>query len=387
MPDTVTLLAGVPDTNRTLFHQIRFAVGDAAAYLGNLPPEGKSLLIIRDLEMQRARAHAQADQVACPADFSPAGGLSGDRDVATAQAVVELLTQRGVKQVKTDRSLPFLFAAKLLQAGIEVNLDDDLGVKSRRVKSADEIAALEHAQQITGQVMTKACRWIATADVDSQGQLLQEGQILTSERVRRQITSWLIDLGFANPHDSIVASLPHVADCHHKGTGPIRTGCPVVVDIFPLDTESHYNGDCTRTVVHGTASEEFIRMHAAVQAAKQAAIDALKPGTTGDAVHQATVASLAEHGYRYVPASEERELETPVMNHGTGHGIGLDVHEPILLSTDGEEILAGEVFTVEPGLYSSVHGGVRIEDMVHVTADGPVTLSPLYEGYDWLEVE
>ena len=387
MTQPVTLLAGVPASNLTLYHQIRFSVGDAAAYFGNLPPEGKSLLLIRDLELARAREQARADSVACPADYTPAGGLSGDRDVATAQAVVELLKQKGVKQVKTDRTLPFLFASHLLNAGIELTLDDELGVLSRRVKSADEIEALDYAQKITGQVMTKACRWIATAEVDGSGQLMQEGEVLTSERVRQQITRWLLDLGFGNPHDSIVVTLPHVADCHHKGTGPLKTGWPVIVDIFPLDPNSHYNGDCTRTVVHGTPTEEFVRMHTAVQAAKQAAIAVLKPGTTGDAVHGVTVATLGEHGYQYAPASMELDPAVPAMRHGTGHGIGLDVHEPILLSTDGEEILAGEVFTVEPGLYSSVHGGVRIEDMVHVTEDGPVILSPLYEGYDWLEVE
>ncbi|WP_442483617.1 M24 family metallopeptidase [Aeoliella sp. SH292] len=379
----VTLLAGIPASNQTLYHQIQFLVGDAAAYLEGLPPDGKSLLIVRDIELDRAREIARADTVACAQDFTPAGGLSGDRDVATAQAIVEVLKQRGVTSVVTDRTLPFLYASHLLEAGIALALDDELGVRTRRVKSAAEIKALEHAQKVTGEIMTLACKWIATADVNSAGELMQEGEVLTSERVRRRITQWCIERGFSNVSDSIVVSVPHVADCHHHGTGSLKTGQPVIVDIFPRDDTSRYYGDCTRTVVHGTPTEELVAMHRAVVAAKQAACEALRPGTTGDAVHKVTVATLKEHGYEYVPGSMEHDPKIPALRHGTGHGIGLDVHEPILLSVDGGEILAGEVFTVEPGLYSSTLGGVRVEDMAHVTAGGYEILSPLYEGLDW----
>lgn len=382
----VTLLAGIPYTNQTLYHQIRFLVGDPVAYLGNLPPEGESLLLVRDIELARARKFARADQVGCPQDFTPTGGLSGDREVATAQAVVEVLRQRGVTLVSTDRTLPFLYAAQLQAAGIQLTLDDELGVRARRIKTAEEIKALEQAQKFTGQAMTMACKWIATADVNDAGELMQEGEVVTSERVRRRITQFCIDNGFSNLTDSIVVTAPHVADCHHLGTGPLKTGLPVVVDIFPRDDSTRYYGDCTRTVVHGTPSDEIVKMHRAVVAAKEAACRALKPGTTGDAVHQVTVAALKEHGYEYIPGNEQHDPEVPAMRHGTGHGIGLDVHEPILLSVDGEEILAGEVFTVEPGLYSSTLGGVRVEDMAHVTNDGAEVLSPLYEGLDWTNV-
>lgn len=381
----VTLFAGIPYTNQTLYHQTRFLVGDAVALLAKLPPEGGSLLLVRDIELPRARQMALADRVASASDFEPAGGLSGDRDVATAQAVVEALRRHGVDRVVTDRTLPFLYAAHLQEAGIQVSLDDQLGVRPRRVKTADEIEALEYAQRITGQAMTMACKWIATAKANADGELLQDGQVLTSERVRRQITRYLIDQGFSTPSDSIVVTVPHAADCHHKGTGPLQTGLPVIVDIFPRDEATRYFGDCTRTVVHGTPTDELVKMHQAVLAAKQAACAALRPGTTGDAVHRVTVATLNEFGFDYVPGYADHDPQVPAMRHGTGHGIGLDVHEPILLSVDGEEILAGEVFTVEPGLYSSTWGGVRVEDMAHVTAEGAAILSPLYEGLDWRE--
>lgn len=368
--------------NMTLFHRIRFSVGDSVAWIGNLEG-GESMLLVRDIEMERAREHARADRVGCAADFVPEGGLSGDRDTALAQAAAECLRRAKVTSVVVDRTLPFLFAWHLQQAGIGVEFDADLGVLDRRVKGADEIAALTKAQEMTMQAMQMACSWIATAAADQGGNLVQDGAILTSERVRKKITQFLIERGFSNPHDSIVATVPHVADCHHFGTGPLRTGIPVIVDIFPRDESTGYNGDCTRTVVHGEISDEVRRMHAAVVQAKHAGCDALKAGTTGSAVHRATVEVIESHGFAFKRGSSKGDAAAPAMRHGTGHGIGLDVHEPILLDEGGGEILSGEVFTVEPGLYSASLGGVRVEDMVWVKGSASSVLGCLHEGLNW----
>ncbi|MCB1099737.1 MAG: aminopeptidase P family protein [Verrucomicrobiae bacterium] len=383
MADPIILLAGVPQSNMTLYHRIRFSVGDSAAWIGNLGGAGDSLLLVRDIEMERARKHARAGQVACAADFVPEGGLSGDRDTALAQATAECLRRAGARVVVTDRTLPFLFAWHLQQAGLEVQYDADLGVLQRRVKDDEEIAALTKAQQVTMESMQMACSWIATASADASGVLHQGGDVLTSERVRRRITQFLIERGFSNSHDSIVATVPHVADCHHFGTGPLVTGIPVIVDIFPRDDSTGYNGDCTRTVVHGTPTDAVKRMHEAVVAAKAAGCGALRAGTTGEAVHRATIAVIAEHGFAFKRGSSNVDDAIPAMRHGTGHGIGLDVHEPILLDDGGGEILSGEVFTVEPGLYSASLGGVRVEDMVWVNGESASILGALHEGLSW----
>jgi Xaa-Pro aminopeptidase len=377
------VLAGVPHTNRTLYHRIQFAVGDSAALIEGLGQQGQSLLLVRDIEMPRARQMAKADDIGCAADFAPEGGLSGDRDTALAQAVAECLRRNHVQRVTTDRSLPFIFAWHIQQAGISLDYDPELGVMERRIKSGEEIDRLTRAQKQTTEAMTMACRLIARADADADGILMHEGEPLTSEKVRRAITLHLLDHGFSTPHGSIVATLPHVADCHHFGTGPIRTGQPVIVDIFPCDESTHYNGDCTRTVVHGQPSEMVRRMHAAVAEARTTGSQALKPGTTGEQVHKATMRKLMEHGFGFRRGASDIENPEPVMRHGTGHGIGLDVHEPVLLDEGGGEIHAGEVFTVEPGLYSPVHGGVRIEDMVLVTPTGHRVLFPLHDSLDW----
>lgn len=376
-----TILAGHSSTNATLFHRVRFLVGDSSVIIDFA--NGTSTYLVRDIEMDRARQTVRADRIACAADFPPAGGLSGDRDTALAQATAECLRQAGETDIIVERSLPYLYAHYIQEAGIAIHYSPDFGVHERRIKDTQEIEHLRHAQKITGEAITHACRTIAHATADREGILHHDGAVLTSERVRAMITAFLLERNFSNSHGSIVASAPHVADCHHYGTGPLKTEVPIIVDIFPMDNATRYNGDMTRSVVHGTPSEQALKMHAAVAAAKTAGCQALTPGTTGEAVHLATTAILEAHGFDLVRGNTKHDDTLPFMSHGTGHGIGLDVHEPILLDHGGGEIFANELFTVEPGLYSSTLGGVRIEDMVLVTPTGHEILSPLYEGLTW----
>ncbi len=130
---TATIMAGIPAHNMTLYRRIRFSVGDPTALVETV--EGgrrQTTLILRDIEMDRARAHARADRIACPADFAPESGLSGDRETATAQAAAELLRRAGVKRVVADRSLPLLFAHQIAVVGITVVCDPEMGVTERR---------------------------------------------------------------------------------------------------------------------------------------------------------------------------------------------------------------------------------------------------------------
>lgn len=371
------LLAGIPAENSALFHRVRFNVGDPAAWI---QLENRKLFIVRDIEVERARAAVKVDQVAPPAEFAPAGGLSGDRATATAQAVAECLLRHKVTQVTTDRTLPFIYAWHIQQAGIQLDYCSEMGVLERRVKDDQEIAWMQTAQSVTEDAILMACQTVARAKADKAGVLHHDGSPLTSERLRQTISVYLLERGYSNHHDSIVASLPHSADCHDRGSGPLQTGIPVIVDIFPQSLETRYWGDCTRTVVHGQPSDEVIKMHQAVVAAKAAACAALVPGATADSVHAATKSTLSSHGYQF---ARGQISDQAVMPHGTGHGVGLEVHEPILLDDNGGTLMAGEVLTVEPGLYGRRAGGVRVEDMLVVAEGAPKNLNRLPEGLNW----
>ncbi|HIF01309.1 MAG TPA: aminopeptidase P family protein, partial [Fuerstia sp.] len=355
--------------NNTLLWRIRFMVGDPVALLELPNGDGvRSVLLLRDIEMHRARQSANVDQVGCPADFTPEGGLSGDRETATAQAAAECLRREGITEVVADRSLPLIFAEFLTRAGITVQCDTELWVGDRRQKSEEEIEHLRQSQHVTEQAMQFACEMIGTAEAGSGGVLFKENQPLTSERVRIAVDHFLMDKGFTNPR-SIIAGGPNGADCHEVGAGELLTGLPVIVDIFPRSRSTLYWGDCTRTVVHGDIPDEIRKMNETVRKAKSAGVNAVAPGVTGEQVHRATIQVIQDQGFSVGLPDDQAPDSYCAMTHGTGHGVGLDVHEPPLLDMKGPKLLVGDVLTIEPGLYRRDMGGVRVEDMVVVTKD------------------
>lgn len=380
------VLAGIPALNSSLYRRIRFLVGDPAALI-EFPEDGSadaglSVLILRDIEMQRARQHARVDRVLCPADFAPPGGLSGDRETATAQALAECLRRHGIVQVVADRTLPLIFVHQMQQAGLVVSCDPQWGILERRQKDAEEIEWLQQAQTVTEQAVAMACETVARATADRQGILQWEGHPLTSERLRERIDIWLLRHGYENP-PSIVAAGPCGADCHDLGSGPLRTEQPVIIDVFPRNRQTRYHGDCTRTVVHGQIPDQVRRMHAAVLEAKRAAAAACRATVTGQQVHEATCDAILRQGYEMGLADTPSSADRCAMTHGTGHGVGLDVHEPPLLDHGGPELVVGDCLTIEPGLYCNAIGGVRVEDMVVVESDGCRNLNKISEGLDW----
>lgn len=378
-----TLMAGIPAHNMALYHRIRFVVGDPAVLI-ELPEQGKftSVLILRDIEMERAKAHARVDRVVCPAQFAPASGLSGDRETATAQSAAEFLRRQNVTHVTADRSLPLIYTHALREAGIEVHCDLDLGVITRRAKDAEEIEHLRESQRVTEQAIEMACALIARAKTDRQGALQHDGTPLTSQRVRAAIDLFLLERDYMNP-TSIVAGGPVGADCHNLGSGPLYTGQPVIVDVFPQNRKTLYYGDCTRTVVHGEVSDTLRKMRDAVAAAKAAGIAAVRSEVTGQSVHEATIAVIRQHGYAIGLPADDAPDTYCAMVHGTGHGVGLEVHEPPLLDKGGPLLVVGDALTVEPGLYCKALGGLRLEDLVIATQDGCENLNQLSEELTW----
>lgn len=388
-PARPTIMAGIPASNLSLYRRLRFLVGDPTALI-EVPGRGATF-ILRDIEMDRARRHARADLFASPKDFAPAGGLSGDRETATAQAAAECLRRAGVREVWTDRTLPMIFAHFIAQAGIALHCDTEMGVLERRAKDDEEVAHLREAQRITEECMEMACRLVASASADRNGILLNRdregaGTVpLTSEFVMQEIDVWLLRRGYAND-TSIVAGGPMGADCHDRGHGPLYTEQPIIIDIFPRNKKTLYNGDCTRVVVHGPPGnipKEVVSMHAAVVNAKRAAIAATRAGATGEAVHAATTAAITAAGYEMGLPKPGDPPTRCAMVHGTGHGVGLSVHEPPLLDKGGPALIAGDCVTIEPGLYCPAIGGIRIEDMVIVRERGCDNLNTLHEGLTW----
>jgi Xaa-Pro aminopeptidase len=195
-----------------------------------------------------------------------------------------------------------------------------------------------------------------------------EGPVLgrTERAVQAQLHAAIRARGGELSFPAIVASgangaLPH-ADARDV---EIERGTLVTIDWGAI--LDGYASDCTRTFAAGPVDEEWQELHALVLRAQQAGVEAVRPGPLGREIDAQVRQIIADagHGEHF--------------GHGLGHGVGMEVHEdPRLSAAAGDEALeAGNVVTVEPGVYLSGRGGLRIEDLVIVTADGREVVSGL----------
>lgn len=263
-------------------------------------------------------------------------------------------------------SAPFGLTQRLKDAGVRVEFSRKPACPGREIKTHAERKQIRMAQRAAVEAMDVAVQMIASSRIGKGGVLRKGAGILTSEQVRAQICHHLFDAGCV-VSDIIVSCGSASADPHETGSGPLRAGQPIVIDIFPRLQASGYWGDMTRTVCKGAAPEALHRQYAAVKAAHAAALRTVRAGVRTDAVHRAAGDAMQQRGYR-----TGRDQGVPRgFIHATGHGVGLDVHEePRIRAGCRRRLKAGHVVTIEPGLYYPETGGVRIEDTVFVTEKG-----------------
>jgi len=154
-----------------------------------------------------------------------------------------------------------------------------------------------------------------------------------------------------------------------RSHGPLKANSLIIVDIFPRSAATGYFGDLTRTVLRGRASEGQRKLWETVNAGQALALKKMKPGVDGLTLHNEIKQFFADQGY----PTEVRNGQNVGFFHGTGHGLGLEIHEhPRFQKT---VFKPGQVLTVEPGLYYPGLGGVRTEDVVAITKSGIRMLS------------
>jgi Xaa-Pro aminopeptidase len=168
------------------------------------------------------------------------------------------------------------------------------------------------------------------------------------------------------PSHTIISSGNQCVDPHNEGSGPVKANSSIIFDIFPRSQHNGYFGDLSRTVVRGRASEKLKEIYATVQAGQQIGYEQIRDGVNGKDVHQNILDMFAARGF---PTGRINGRMQGFF-HGTGHGLGLDIHEPPRIAPIDAILKTGHVVTVEPGLYYIGVGGVRLEDVVVVTAKG-----------------
>jgi Xaa-Pro aminopeptidase len=280
----------------------------------------------------------------------------------------------------------------------------------RKRKTAAELAAMRRAAAAASAGLREVARILAAARTGGGGLLRLDGEPLTAGRLRAAAARVLAAHGAEQPRGNIVAAGAEAGVPHSTGSDerPLRAGEPLIVDLFPRgggrggggvsggsggSGESGGPGgsggsggrggppmfaDCTRTFCVGPPPPAVARAHAAVLAALAAARSLAVPGARGWDLQEVVCLGLEEAGY---PTPLHHPGTTTGYVHNLGHGVGHELHElPVFRKAAGAEgvLAAGDVFTLEPGLYDPAQGlGVRLEDLCHLGPEGLEILTPL----------
>jgi Xaa-Pro aminopeptidase len=350
-------------------HEIGEAVMDALAFIDH---DGTRIAVAGQLEKPILEAREDVvDQFWLINDFGYEQ-LVRDPDFSKhhywAELVRRALDKLGVTSVIVPPTFRLHVADYLRAQGIEVKVDVEAWNLRRRAKAPWEFEGIERAQRATNTAMLTAARMLREAERTGQGQLRFEGEILTSELIREAMIAELLSQGVEST-EILIQSGDACLAAHQLGSGPILPDQSVIIDCFPRDLRTGVYTDMTRTFVPGTPSPELEKLHAHVREALNIAMEHLRPGS--DKAHAAVDDFFASHGY---PTNGTNDSDQPLeegYNHSLGHGVGLQVHEAPALGRRPDELISGDVVAIEPGLYFKGIGGVRLEDTVVITDDGP----------------
>jgi Xaa-Pro aminopeptidase len=366
------LVIGTPQHDATAYHLSGFLAPDPVIFLR---AAGKRYLAVSALEYGRAEKEAPADELISfdELDLTRLARELKSGARAFAAATANLLKKVGAEgsPVTVPPHFGVAYADELRARGIKIEPDGRLFADLRRVKTQEEVSHIEEAQRALEEACAHAADVLEEAEIASDGTLRWRGEALTSELLRSEIDVELLRRGCAAEEGTITAGGPQAADPHERGSGPLKAGETIILDIFPRSQTSRYYADMTRTFVKGEPDDELQNMYDAVLEAQETALSMIKAGVNGRDVHDKVSDILHEKGYKTGKHDQKPgEPLTEGFFHGTGHGVGLEVHEAPRVSTVDEKLRAGDVVTVEPGLYQPGLGGVRIEDLVVVTESG-----------------
>lgn len=360
-PEVATLFIAASETDSNLYYATKFIAPDPFIYM---EIKGERLLVMSDLEMDRAKSQASADRVLSYSELEKKAKAQGIKDPTTVDIVHVVLKDAKIRQLLVPANFPFIYATRLQELGYSLKPKRDPFYEQRVIKTAEEVRHIEASQRATEEAVAAAHEALRRATIRDHV-LWLDGECLTSERIKKLINVKLMERECVAQH-TIVAGGEQACDPHHEGTGPLPADRSIIFDVFPRSATSRYFADMSRTVIRGTASPELKRLYQTVKDAQEDAIGKIKDGADGMKIHQGICDRFERAGYK-----------TGLVNgrmqgyfHGTGHGVGLDIHEAPRISRTGSLLQEGHVVTVEPGLYYPGLGAVRIEDMVLVTKDG-----------------
>src|SRR5436190_5161812 len=365
MKKETRLIIAASDHDPDMLYATRFFVPDPFIFLQQ---NGKRTVVLSDLEIDRARKQAKADEIVSFSQIEREVQGRQKKSPPFEKVMSHFLRKRGVRFAVVPANFSLGYAEELATQKIRVRATNGLFWPEREAKSESELQLMRRALAITEKGLARAMEVLAGSTPGAGKKLAWSGKTLTSEILRAEIDSAILRAG-GLPANTIVAGGDQACDPHERGSGPLKADSLIILDIFPRDAKSGYFGDMTRTVVRGRASDEQRRLWETVREGQELALRKMKPGVDGLELHNEVKQFFTDRGF----PTEVRDGKQVGFFHGTGHGLGLEIHEfPRFQKT---VFKVGQVLTVEPGLYYPGLGGVRIEDVAVVTKSGNRLLS------------
>ena len=355
------LIVAASEADSNLYYATEFLAPDPFIFA---EIHGRKILVMNELELDRARKEASVDEVIPTSKITSKLKARGIQQITTAEVLHFLFKERGVSKLLVPANFPIEFADTLRAKGYHIRHKPDPFYDERMIKDKKEIAAISETQRQTERAVGEAIQILKKSKIKGRF-LYHRGKRLTSEMIKEVINVTLMESGSIAAH-TIVSCGKQCVDPHNQGSGPLLAHESIIMDVFPRSSHSRYFADMTRTVVRGRASEKLKKMYRAVLHGQEIAFQKIREGADGLRIHDAIMRYFESLGFK----TGEIGGRMQGFFHGTGHGVGLDIHEPPRISRGRDLLHAGEVVTVEPGLYYLDAGGVRIEDMVLVTKTG-----------------
>ena len=332
---------------------------------------GRCVIVMSDLEIDRARKNAPHCRVISLQAHVKKLREEGVKSPKLSDVANAILRERRCRSVVVPHNFSLGLAEELKKLGIAVKVKRGGYFPKRERKSPAEVKKVSAALIMAEVGMSEGMQVLRSTKISRDGRLIYRNNPLTSERLRGIIDAAIIQAG-GLPANTIVAGGLQACDPHERGFGPLRANEPIIIDIFPRSQKTGYFGDITRTVVRGRASEGVRRLYDLVGRGQKLAFKKIRAGTPTADVHRAVTELFDREGCK----TERRNGRMQGFFHGTGHGLGLEIHEaPRMGPTSLGNLEAGQVVTVEPGLYFPGLGGIRLEDVALVTQNGARNLT------------
>jgi Xaa-Pro aminopeptidase len=333
--------------------------------------KGRCHVVMSDPEIDRARKEARHCRVLSLSRYTRQLGRQGKNAQGLAPVIKQILRENKVRRVLVPGNFPYGLARELRDLKIKIVARNGNFFPERQIKDAAEVKKISAALLMAEVGLAEGIQVLKSARVGRGRKLYYHNVPLTAEKLRAVIDIAVLQAGGLANH-TIVACGAQGCNPHERGHGVLYANQPIILDVFPRSQKTGYYGDITRTVVKGRASEAVRHLYHTVRCGQDTALGRLTDGVPASDVHQAVLEYFESEGYK----SGKRAGRMQGFFHGTGHGLGLDLHEaPRISPTSSDVLKAGHVVTIEPGLYYPDLGGVRLEDVVHVTKNGARNLT------------